>query len=611
MCGIVGVISELPVDQQDVLAMRRQLVHRGPDDAGVLATVCGTLGHTRLSVVDLSEHGHQPMSTDDGRYTLVYNGELYNDHELRRELESLGVVFRSKCDTETVLHALVRWGAEARHKLRGMYAFAFVDTERRRCLLGRDSMGIKPLYLAKTGGATGVMLFASEIRAVLAHPKFDAQPDLLTMSAYLSTIRPEFGRRTMFEGVSSVEPGEWASYSTSTYECLESCSCWDSGAGIGCVSDISDTRSVIEDSVIRHLRTDVPMCSLLSGGIDSSIIARIAMDQLGELHTFCAGARSDGFADDFKMAAQVAEYLGTNHTEVEIGPAGFLDRWRGMVDATGVPLSTPNEVAIYEVCSALRGRGFTVALSGEGADELFGGYELPMIQAQSYVDHIPDSDLSAGLFHLQSNAWVNDELKPVVMQGDWLGATDSDSLLKVWYQLSFDKLRAGCSGSMQAHLAFHRRMNLPNLLRRLDTASMLCSVEGRTPLADRVVSDFAQSLEMGDKFVNGNPVQTKIALRRAFADRLPSQVVERPKASFPLPFQEWIGARAGVLSRSEFARHIFRSEAIDAVVGDPGSNWNLAWPMMNLAIWGECWWGDRAVIDEVFAGSATDSGVLS
>ncbi|MBL4810371.1 MAG: asparagine synthase C-terminal domain-containing protein, partial [Phycisphaerales bacterium] len=450
-------------------------------------------------------------------------------------------------------------------------------------------------------GGMGVMLFASEIRAVLAHPRFDARPDLLTMSAYLSTIRPEFGRRTMFEGVSSLEPGEWAWYSTSTYECLESCSCWDGGgAGAECVSEIADTRSVIEDSILRHLRTDVPMCSLLSGGIDSSIIARVAMDELGELHTFCAGARSEGFADDFAMAARVAEYLGTDHTEVEIDSAGFLGRWRGMVDATGVPLSTPNEVAIYEVCRVLRERGFTVALSGEGADELFGGYELPMIQAQSYVDHIPDSDLSAGLFHLNSNAWVSDELKPVIMQADWLGATDSDSLLKVWYQLSFERLRAGCSGSMQAHLAFHRRMNLPNLLRRLDTASMLCSVEGRTPLADRAVSDFAESLAMKDKFVNGNPAGTKIALREAFAGRLPDEVVRRPKASFPLPFQEWIGGRVGVLKKSGFAQDIFRSEAIDAVVGDPAGNWNLAWPMMNLAMWGERWWGDGAVVDEVF-----------
>ena len=396
MCGIVGVISEFPVERRDVVRMREELVHRGPDDEGLISTVCGTLGHRRLSVIDPTPDGHQPMSTPDGRYTLVYNGELYNDKELRRELESLGVVFRSRCDTETVLYALVHWGIEARHKLRGMYAFGFVDTLERRVMLGRDSMGIKPLYTATTGGAAGVMVFASEIRALLSHPKIDPRPDLLTMSSYLSTIRPEFGRRTMFEGVSSLEPGEWSVYSTGSFECVESHSCWDSGRVTGQGSDIGDTLWVIEDSVIRHLRTDVPMCALLSGGIDSSIIARIAMDQLGELHTFCAGARTEGFADDFEMASKVAGYLGTTHSEVEIDSGMFLSRWRQMVDATGVPMSTPNEVAIYEVCSALRDRGFTVALSGEGADELFGGYEMPMVQAQSFVDHIPDSDLAEG-----------------------------------------------------------------------------------------------------------------------------------------------------------------------------------------------------------------------
>ena len=606
MCGIVGVISELPIDQNDVLSMRQELVHRGPDDCGLVQTVCGTLGHTRLSILDPTDLGHQPMMTADGRFTLVYNGELYNDREIRKELESLGVVFRSRCDAETVLHALAQWGMDARNKLRGMYAFGLIDVKNRVCLLARDPMGIKPLYTAKVPGVVGAMVFGSEIRSVLAHPKIEARPDQVTMSAYLSTIRPEFGTRTLFEGVSSVEPGEWALYSTGDYSCLDRRSCWDDGViGSG---NASDTRSVIEDSVIRHLRTDVPMCALLSGGLDSSIIAKIAMEQLGGLRTFCAGAKQHGFDDDFSMAALVADHLGTEHTEVVIESDGFLNRWRGMVDSTGLPLSTPNEVAIYEVCASLRRAGYPVTLSGEGADELFGGYELPMQQAQAFVDSVESSDSMAGLFHLRSNAWVNDELKPMVMHDGWRSAAGSDHELRAWYQSSFDALRVQSTDSMQAHLRFHRRMNLPNLLRRLDSSSMLSSVEGRTPFADRVVAGFAESLAMGDKFVHGEHVRTKIALRDAFADVLPRAIVDRPKASFPLPFQEWIGSVGGVLKRSEFARSFFQDEAVDAVLSDTGANWNLAWPTINLAMWGERWWGD-GVVDEVFDSAGVETAL--
>lgn len=618
MCGLVGVISGNPIDQRDVLAMRDALVHRGPDDVGLMQTRCGTLGHTRLSVIDTSSLGHQPMTTEDGRFSIVYNGELYNDAELRHELSAIGVRFRSSCDSETVLQAVAAWGLDARHRLRGMYAMAVVDVQDRVCMLARDAMGMKPLYIARLGGLNGGLLIGSEIRSVLAHPRMEAKPDPITMSAYLTTIRPEFGRRTLFDGVEGLQPGEWALYSTDDQRLIQRVSCWDP-SGTDAVSeqlysgDPCETRRLIEDSIIGHLRTDVPMCSLLSGGLDSSIIAKVAFEQLGELRTFCAGARIQGFDDDFAVASRMAKELGTDHTEVEVDSIDFLNRWRSMVFETGIPLSTPNEVAIFEVCAALRGSGYTVVLSGEGADELFGGYESPMMQAQAYVDHIPDSDQVAGLFHLRSNAWIGDEVKGVVMRADWLTAIDGDTELKACYQAEYDQLRSETDDLMQAHLKFHRRMNLPNLLRRLDSASMLSSVEGRTPFADAVVARYAESIPMSRKFVGGGGAsRTKIALREAFADVLPAEVVARPKASFPLPFQEWMGGVGGLLSRSDFAKTYFQPEAIDAVVGDVSKHWNLAWPMMNLAIWGERWWGDRGAIDAVFeeAGVTADRALV-
>ncbi|MBO6514269.1 MAG: asparagine synthase (glutamine-hydrolyzing) [Phycisphaerales bacterium] len=618
MCGIVGVISGDPIQQADVLAMRDALVHRGPDDAGIHETCCGTLGHTRLSVVDLSSRGHQPMTTPDGRFTIVYNGELYNDHDIRKELEGMGVRFESSCDTETVLQAVAVWGLEARHRLRGMYAMAVLDTYDRVCLLARDAMGVKPLYIAHISGrhAGRAMIFGSEIRSLLAHPKMRAEPDLVAMSAYLTTIRPEFSTRTLFAGIKSVSPGEWSLYSTDDHRLITSVSCWDhDGLGVETgTGDPHETRGVIEDSILKHLRTDVPMCALLSGGLDSSIIAKVAHEQLGELRTFCAGARTEGFDDDFSVASRMAQRLGTEHTEVVVDSVGFLNRWRCMVQETGLPLSTPNEVAIYEVCSALRASGYTVALSGEGADELFGGYESPMMQAQAFVDHIPDSDRVAGGFHLRSNAWVGDELKPALMRERWLTESGGDTELKAWYQDSYQQLRSESDESMQAHLKFHRRMNLPNLLRRLDSASMLSSVEGRTPYADLLVARYAESIPMSRKFVGGGgATRTKIALREAFADVLPADVVSRPKASFPLPFQEWMGGVGSVLARSEFARNYFQAEAIETVVGGVSQHWNLAWPMLNLVLWGEGWWGDPGFAERVFdeAGVRADPSGLN
>lgn len=587
MCGIAGIISNHPINERDVLAMRDQLAHRGPDDQGLLRTPVGTFAHTRLSIIDPTASGHQPMTTPDGRFAIVYNGELYNDHELRAELRKLGVQFQSNCDTETVLHTVAQWGMDARHKIRGMYAFAVIDIQNRVCLLARDPLGVKPLYVSKTKDA---LVFASEIRAILKHPGITPSPDMVTMSAYLSSIRPEFGERTLFEGIKSVGPGMWSLYRDN--KLLQQQDCWENATQ---PSACSTTRDIIQDSVVRHLRTDVPMCALLSGGLDSSIIAKIAMDQLGELRTFCAGARTEGFNDDFEMAQLVSKQLRTDHTEVEITPESFLARWTSMVSDTGLPLSTPNEVAIYEVCSALRDQGYPVTLSGEGADELFGGYESPLVQAHAFVEHIPDSDLVAGQFHLHSNAWVKDEIKPMLMQEAWSSRCDGDTELREWYQQSFSALRASTGTSMQAHLAFHRKLNLPNLLRRLDQASMLASVEGRTPFADFDVALHAESLPMSERFVAGPPNQSKIALREAFKDQLPDEIINRSKASFPLPFQNWVGELSEILGQSEFAREHFTPDAIYAVRNDPAQHWNLAWPMLNLTLWGERWWGDEHI----------------
>lgn len=535
------------------------------------------------------------MVSGDGRAALVYNGELYNDAQLRAELEQQWS-FRSDSDSETLLAALSVWGEEAIPKLRGMFAFAFVDRDRERVLLSRDPLGVKPLYAAEVTGANGRQLvFGSEPPAVLAHPDMRTQPDMVTVSAYLTTIRPTLGRRTMFEGLETLEPGETRMYDVRSGDC-QTVSAWDALEKQP-QSDPLETRDAIEQSIRAHLRTDVPMCSLLSGGLDSAIVTRTVRNEHDALSTYCAGAKLDGFDNDLAFAARLARTLDVNHTEVLIDGESFGSRWISMVESSGMPMSTPNEVAIYSVARALRGEGHIVAMSGEGADELFGGYAAPMRQAAAHVAGLEGAaDTDGGLFHLRSNAWISGEVKARVLRSDVIERAGSDEELRATYRRAFDRCRedAPRDSGLQAHLRFLRRVNLENLLRRLDSATMLASVEGRTPFADIRVARFAEALPMASKFVDGDPPGTKLALREAFKSVLPGEIVARPKASFPLPFEGWMGGATSVLRKSKFAHALFNTEAIQTVGSSPQALWNLAWPMLNIALWGERWWGDGA-----------------
>lgn len=594
-------------DHTIINRMRDRLTHRGPDDAGTWCGAWGSIAHRRLSVIDPGPSGHQPMQSPCGRYILAYNGELYNDIDLRSELGTLGVQFRTHCDTETLLHALIEWGDDTLNRLRGMYAFVFLDTTTARATIARDPLGIKPLYHATfTHRGQRQLAVASEIPALLAHPGVTREPDPVTLSAYLSTIRTTLGSRTMFAGIRTLEPGEWATIDLAKPSATSSrCNWWDNTRA----QPTQGIRQTIEDSVHRHLRTDVPMCALLSGGLDSAITATLAMRSLGSLHTYCAGARTEGFDDDFAYARRMAAHLGTTHHEIEVTRDLFVRRLPELVGAMGNPVSTPNEVAIHAVASALRSAGHIVTISGEGADELFGGYGPIMAQCSAHVAGLadPSDDPGGGVFHLRSNAWISEELKAGVLRAVHLDDAGHDAHLRAEYTRIFDALRvhSAADSALQTHLRFQRRMNLANLLQRLDTATMLAGVEGRTPFADIEVAIAAEALPMDRKYRDdGSEARTKIALREAFAADLPAEVVARPKASFPLPFQSWLGAFGDMLLSSSFARAYFTEQAIGLVSADPGKYWHMAWPMVNLTLWGQAWVaGEPVEADLLAAGS--------
>lgn len=640
MCGVLGIVTsvgrEVSVSDGAALAMRDRMTHRGPDDAGLVRLGAGggssggnggggarhvLLGHRRLSVLDPSSAGHQPMASSDGRLWLVYNGEIYNDAALRGPLAREGVAFKTRCDTETLLLAIERWGVqEAVSAARGMFAFGVYDARRETLTLVRDAMGIKPLYWARTSVAGGgfELVFASEIPAILGHPAVSAAPDMLGVGAYMTTIRTTTDDRTMYEGVRVVRPGEMVEVDlrdaalTVSRRWLEQ---RGGGRDVGATPErgwsSGEAREVVTESVRRHLRSDVPMCALLSGGLDSSIVCRVAMDELGGLRTYCSGAKAEGgeggvaagAAEDFGFASMAAAAIGSRHVEAPVTREMFGARWRSMVGRMGVPLSTPNEVAINEVARRLRADGNVVTLSGEGADELFGGYAGPMSMAKFHVER---GNSDPGNFQLSSAAWMSAEVKASLLREEVWRGMEHDAWLRGVYRASFERVATldrgadeerGNDRELGAHLRFQRAINLVGLLQRLDTATMLESVEGRTPFADVVVGAFADRLPMRAKFtewvdeVGGSPrSRTKIALREAFGGMLPREIVERPKASFPLPFQAWLEDGAETMRGSALLRELFRDEAVEGVASNASQFWAYAWPMANLAIWAERAW---------------------
>ncbi len=601
MCGIAGAIAghgSLPVPGvPGVEAMRDRLAHRGPDEHGLWDGGQVVLGHRRLTVVAPGPQGRQPMFDPAGRGALVYNGELYNDAELRAELASLGWSFRGASDAETLLASLIQWGTAALPRLRGMFAFAFCDRTRARMLLARDPLGIKPLYYwSGVHAGSAQFAFASEIPALLLHPLAPCRPDLGGINAYLTTIRTTLGERTLFEGVRAVQPAQAIDLDLSDpglqatrLDYFPAAEREALGAIPASQDPAAQTREVVADSLRRHLHADVPVCCLLSGGLDSSILTLLASPLVPDLRTYCSGGRGGhGADDDFTHARLVAEKLGTRHAEVPISRELFAQRWEDMIERQGLPLSTPNEVAINEVARRLRGDGNVVAISGEGADELFAGYDAPLLAAQKYLS-TGGSDPAA--FAVDDAAWIPPRAKPAVLRdARWAG--DADDALIEWYRQQLSAQGLG-TDRLAAHQKLLRRINLPGLLQRLDTATMLEGVEGRTPLADIRVAALAESLPLEERFLidAAGHVRTKDVLRRAFGADLTGEVLARRKASFPIPFQDWIADRAGELLRSRFARDLFGDGAIHAATANARDCWRFAWPMLNVAMWSRRWWG--------------------
>lgn len=605
MCGIVAaaaVRGSSPIaSTHAVLAMRELLRERGPDDAGFWSDGQVHIGHCRLAINSPADNRQPLVLGDDAPLVLAFNGELYDCPALRRELEAAGRRITHGSDTELLAHAIALWGSDAPRRVRGMFAYVAWMPREQTLLMARDAFGIVPLHYALLERE---IVIASEARAILAHPAVAARPDWGTVVQYLNSLRTTMGERTLFEGVRCVQPGEALRVRLDgDAPRVERTVWWRSPAEDRSIDEASATamvRDAVERSVEAHLVCDVPLCSMLSGGLDSTIIAALARRSVSNLRTFCAGAvpESDE-GGDLAVARRMAAALDTEHHEGGVTRERFLASWPQLVADLGIPLSTPNEVAILAVAEAIRPHA-KVALSGEGADELFAGYGPPLDESEAWIARARAGDgTPVEEWHVNAFAWVPPSMLEALMAPNALAAAGGPGICADHLRTEF--ARCGDPLSLRTHVDLMRRLNLTSLLQRLNTASMRASVEGRTPYADVRVAELAARIPIelhrpaaearstGGGVTTATLPRTKRLLRAAFADLIPDEALIRPKASFPLPFERWMSDATGALDGASI-QSILRPEAIEFVRTRANEHWRLAWPVLNLALWLHRWW---------------------
>ena len=576
MCGIAGVLGPAGVDAAALRAtatrMATCLRHRGPDDEGtwIDAAAGVALGFRRLAILDLSPHGHQPMTSADGRFVIVYNGEIYNFAELRKELEGFGHVFRGHSDTEVALAAFVQWGVSgAVTRFNGMFAIALWDARDRTLHLVRDRLGKKPLYYGRAGSA---FTFASELKALRAHPEFDARIDRVALALYL-----RYGHvpapHSIYDEIKKLPPGGLISVTTATRTLPEPVRYWSmreaaiSGIRTPETAPVAEViarlDALLRDAVALRMVADVPLGALLSGGVDSSLVVALMQAQSARpVKTFSIGFDEPDY-DEAPYARTVARHLGTEHTELYVTSdeaRAIIPRLPTVYDE---PFADSSQIPTFLVCQLAR-RDVTVALTGDGGDELFGGYGRYAMASRIWRRLAPMPVTIrraaaralgvAAVFAPQGTAarrrsGVGERLERLaaLMRAENASAFYleivshwSDSIV-----VDAPAADADVDGDVEAFDSFTHAMmcrdaaaSLPDdMLTKVDRASMAVSLEARAPLLDYRVAELAWRIPLSMKLSDGTG---KWPLRRLLSDHLPRAMVERPKMGFDVPIATWL-----------------------------------------------------------------------
>jgi asparagine synthase (glutamine-hydrolysing) len=554
MCGIAGSIN-CALTQEDV----SQLHHRGPDAQGLLEATCGNhrvyLGHTRLSIIDLSEAGSQPMVTDCGNYLIIFNGEIYNHLELRKKLGS--VSFAGHSDTETILYYLRAFGIEAVKDFNGIFAFAFVDRKQAKVYLVRDGYGVKPLYYYQKDDQ---LLFGSEIKIIKNHPAYERQIDRGALNAFMS-FRYNPAPQTLFAGIRKLEAGtilcfdEDARLSRVNFQAKQQ----HINPRISETEAIEEYKRLLEQAVKRQLLSDVPVGLLLSGGLDSAVLGSLMSRHCPyPIHTFTVGFEGKGNFNELNDARQTASLIESQHHEIFMEREQYMDFFYKSFHHTEEPIAEPTIPALYYV-SQLASQHVKVVLSGQGADEPMAGYKrykgekfmktfrplLALLPLELASKLFPtSSSIDRGVYSAQFKEDLDrfvgiytlftPQLKQQLYHSDMQGFIHDDQ--RELFRSHYDLADQG-GGSLSKLLYLDLRTMLPdNLLLFNDKITMANSIENRVPYLDHDLINFIESLPVGLK-LRGN--QGKYIHRKAAESWLPSEIIHRRKRAFETPVGDW------------------------------------------------------------------------
>jgi len=625
MCGIAGIVTTGRLTTEDrvrAVAMRDVITHRGPDDAGLYLDDHAALGHRRLSIVDLAA-GHQPLSNETNDLWIAFNGEIYNHAAVRAGLESAGHRYRTRSDTETIVHAYEQWGDACVDHLRGMFAFAMWDAPRRRLLLARDRLGVKPLYWARAGNR---LLFGSEIKAILASRLVRAEANESSLPELLGT-RYLSGAETLFKGIYRLLPGHTLVFDERGVTIKQY---WDVPTGrpnpeVAALSQeqaVSRFRELLEEAVRIRLMADVPLGMFLSGGLDSSAIAALMAGMIDRpLQTFSVAFKDRAYSE-LDYARQVSNAIKADAHEIVIDDNDFFGALPRLIWHEDEPVAHPSSVPLYFV-SELAARHVKVVLTGEGSDELLAGYgkyprALVNWRAGAAYAAVPDAvrdwvanrvvpRLPGKFARYARRSFVAMPHTPEAMFFDnfaSIGLARQAALLAPAVAAQANAERAygpsrdyfdrpnGRSTTLDRLLYTDLKTYLVELLMKQDQMSMAASIESRVPFLDHHLVEFAAGLPPRLKL---RGFRTKWILREAVRTLLPQEILTRKKMGFPVPFAMWMKdrwqgvARDVLLDRRTRERGLINPVAVEQLISAHAANTqeggDAIWSLLNLELW--------------------------
>ena len=625
MCGIVGVFNHGRAERisgQKLESMRDSMSHRGPDDCGIWMNADKSVGlaHRRLSIIDLSELGRQPMAGGSGRYHITFNGEIYNYRELRTDLENEGARFRSHSDTEVLLELYARRGPAMLDLLRGMFALGIWDEIDRSLFVARDRIGVKPLYYVNRGGR---FMFASEIKALLASGDVEREVNAQAFYHYLSFLTTP-APQTLFDGILKLPAAHWLKIDRHGNETLRKWWTPLSRKTVSATEDdhVEQIRQLLKESIRYRMVSDVPVGVFLSGGIDSSTnVALMAQMTDRPVETFSIGFQGEAKYNELHFARSVADRFKTNHHEVQIGIRDLIDFLPELVYHQDEPIADPVCIPVYHVAKLAKAHGVTVCQVGEGSDELFCGYphwsyvlslermrqmyavlpkslrglatrfagqlEQPSSGRLEYIRRASSDEPvfwggAEAFFETHKQRLVNPDLRKRLEQ------TTSAAVIGGYFQEFVDGTDHPDPLNWMTFVDL--KLRLPELLlMRVDKMTMATAVEARVPFLDHKLVEYVLSIPQSEKVPE---FRTKYLLKKAIAGLIPDEIVNRPKQGFAVPVTEWFQQELGDRIRKRLAAFTkeydyFQAAEVERILSKKNSV--LPWYLYNFALWHEAW----------------------